>query len=260
MLKIAVLGACGQMGLEIIRSVIKEEGLELTEALDVNNIGQDVGLLAGIGEIGIKVKPVDKIDNPDVLIDFTNAKSFRSNMENILGKGINVVSGSTGLSNEELISYGELAKEKSVTLFLAPNFAIGAVLMMKFATEAAKYIKDIEVIEYHHDKKLDAPSGTAKKTLEDMAAVRGEKIQGHPEEFETVKGSRGGEYKGMRVHSIRLPGYVASQEVIFGTLGQTLKIRHDSISRESFMPGIMMTCKKIKNLEKGLIYGLEKIL
>ena len=149
MLKIAVLGACGQMGLEIIRSVIKEEDLELTEALDVNNIGQDVGLLAGIGEIGIKVKPVDKIDNPDVLIDFTNAKSFRSNMENILGKGINVVSGSTGLSNEELISYGELAKEKSVTLFLAPNFAIGAVLMMKFATEAAKYIKDIEVIEYH---------------------------------------------------------------------------------------------------------------
>ena len=93
-----------------------------------------------------------------------------------------------------------------------------------------------------------------------MAEVRGRKIQGHPEEFETIQGSRGGEYKGMRVHSIRIPGYVASQEVIFGTLGQTLSIRHDSISRKSFMPGIMMACKKVKNLEKGLIYGLEKIM
>ena len=181
-------------------------------------------------------------------------------METILKKKINVVSGSTGMSDDELNSYGEIALENEVTLFLAPNYAIGAVLMMKFAKEAAKYIKDIEVLEYHHDQKLDAPSGTAKKTLDDMASVRGIKVQGHPEEFETIEGSRGGEYKGMRVHSIRLPGYVASQEVIFGTFGQTLTIRHDSISRESFMPGIMMACKKIKSLKKGLVFGLEEIL
>lgn len=260
MLKVAVLGACGKMGLEIVRSVVKEEGLELTEAIDISNIGQDIGYLAGIGELNIKVNSIEKLSKVDVLIDFTNAKSVRSNMTNILNKGINVVSGSTGLTDEELTSYGNIAKENSVTLFLAPNFAIGAVLMMKFAKEAAKYIKDIEVIEYHHDQKLDAPSGTAKKTLDDMAAVRGEKFQGHPEEFETIEGSRGGEYKGMRIHSLRLPGYVASQEVIFGALGQTLKIRHDSISRESFMPGIMMACKEINNLEKGLIFGLESIL
>lgn len=260
MLEVAVLGACGKMGLEIVRSLVKEEGLKLTEAIDISNFGEDIGLLAGIGELGIKVKSAEEIGDPDVLIDFTNAKSFRANMANILEKGINVVSGSTGLSNEELNSYGEIAKENSATLFLAPNYAIGAVLMMKFAKEAAKYIKDIEVIEYHHDQKLDAPSGTAKKTLDDMAEVRGEKLQGHPEEFETIVGSRGGEYKGMRVHSIRLPGFVASQEVIFGTLGQTLKIRHDSVSRESFMPGIMMVCKKVNGLEKGLIYGLENIL
>ncbi len=260
MLKVAVLGACGKMGLEIVRSVIKEEGLELTEAIDITNFGYDIGLLAGIGDQGVKVKSINELTNPDILIDFTNATSFRANMETILKKKINVVSGSTGMSDDELNSYGEIALENEVTLFLAPNYAIGAVLMMKFAKEAAKYIKDIEVLEYHHDQKLDAPSGTAKKTLDDMASVRGIKVQGHPEEFETIEGSRGGEYKGMRVHSIRLPGYVASQEVIFGTLGQTLTIRHDSISRESFMPGIMMACKKIKSLKKGLVFGLEEIL
>lgn len=260
MLKVAVLGACGKMGLEIIRSVVKEEGLELTEAVDITNFSKDIGILAGLGELGIKVKPLEDLGKPEILIDFTNGASFRASMPAILGKGINVVSGSTGLSDEELISFGNLAKENGCTLFLAPNFAIGAVLMMNFAKEAAKYIKDIEVIEYHHDQKLDAPSGTAKKTLDDMAEVRGVKLQGHPEEFETIEGSRGGEYKGMRVHSIRLPGYVASQEVIFGTLGQTLTIRHDSISRESFMPGIMMACKKIGSLEKGLVFGLENIM
>jgi len=259
-LKVAVLGACGRMGLEIIRSVVKEDGLELTEAIDITNFGEDIGILAGIGQLDVQVKPIEKLSKPDVLIDFTNAASFRKNMTGILEKGINVVSGSTGLKDEELESYGKIAKENSATLFLAPNYAIGAVLMMKFAQEAAKYIKDIEVIEYHHDQKLDAPSGTAKKTLDDMAMVRGEKVQGHPEEFETIENSRGGEYKGMRIHSVRVPGYVASQEVIFGALGQTLKIRHDSISRESFMPGIMLVCKKVNELEKGLVYGLEKVM
>lgn len=260
MLKVAVLGASGKMGLEIIKAVVREEGLELTEALDISNAGIDVGILAGVGELGVKIKNPQEFGKPDVLIDFTNAESFRKNMANILAKGINVVSGSTGLSTDELNSFGNIAADYNTTLFLAPNFAIGAVLMMKFAKEAAAYIKDIEVIEYHHDQKLDAPSGTAKKTLDDMAEVRGTKAQGHPEEFETITSSRGGEYKGMRVHSVRIPGYVASQEVIFGTLGQTLTIRHDSISRESFMPGIMMACKKVNSLEKGLVYGLEKIM
>ncbi len=259
-IKVAVLGASGKMGLELVRAVSQAEGFLLTDAIDLANEGQDVGLLAGIGANGIKIKPLDQLGNPDLLIDFTNAAAFRASMETILKKNINVVSGSTGLSNEELAHYGKLARENNVTLFLAPNFAIGAVLMMKFAKEAAAYMADIEVIEYHHDQKLDAPSGTAKKTLDDMALVRGEKAQGHPQEFETIEGARGGNYKGMRVHSIRLPGYVASQEVIFGSQGQTLTVRHDSISRESFMPGVLLACRKIKELEKGLVYGLEEIL
>lgn len=259
-IKVGVLGASGKMGLEIIRAISREEDFTLTDAIDIANQGQDIGLLAGLEPNGIKVKGVDQIGQPDILIDFTNAAGFRACVGNILRKKINVVSGSTGLSDQELADYGTLAKENDVSLFLAPNFAIGAVLMMKFAKEAAAYMTDIEVIEYHHDQKLDAPSGTAKKTLDDMASVRGEKLQGHPEEFETIKSARGGDYKGMRVHSVRLPGFVASQEVIFGSLGQSLTVRHDSISRESFMPGLILACRKVKELEKGLTYGLEEIL
>lgn len=259
-IKLAVLGASGKMGLEVVRAVSQAKDFILTDAIDVANEGQDVGLLAGIAANDIKIKTLDQLGQPDVLVDFTNAAAFRASMETILKKNINVVSGSTGLSSEEIAHYGNIAKENKVTLFLAPNFAIGAVLMMKFAKEAAAYMSDIEVIEYHHDQKLDAPSGTAKKTLDDMALVRGEKIQGHPQEFETIEGARGGNYKGMRVHSVRLPGYVASQEVIFGSQGQTLTVRHDSISRESFMPGALLACRKIKELRTGLIYGLEQIL
>ena len=131
--------------------------------------------------------------------------------------------------------------------------------MMQFAEQAAKYLPDVEVIELHHDQKLDAPSGTAVTTLKRMAAVRGEKIQGNPAEYEKIAGSRGGNYAGMHVHSVRLPGYVAHQEVIFGGIGQTLTIRHDSISRESFMPGVMLAVKKVVTF-KGLVRDLDSIM
>ena len=263
MVKVAILGAAGKMGLEIVRAVFREKDFLLTAAIDIGQQGQDIGLLAGLGPLGVPVAGLEilqTMEKPDVLIDFTNAESFRKTMPLILEKGISVVSGSTGLSEEEMAAFGKLAAENGATLFIAPNFAIGAVLMMQFAKEAARYIDNVEIIEYHHDQKLDAPSGTAKKTLEDISQVRKEKMQGNPKEFETIPASRGGQYQGMRVHSIRVPGYVASQEVIFGTLGQTLTIRHDSISRESFMPGIVLACKKINSLENGLVYGLEKIM
>lgn len=260
MIKVGVLGACGKMGLEIVKTVQNDRKLELVKAFDRSKFGEDIGIVAGIGETGVLVSELEGLDQVDVIIDFTNAAGFRANVPEILKNKVSVVTGSTGLKDEELAEYGEMAKENGVTLFFAPNYAIGAVLMMKFAKEAAKFIDDVEIIEFHHDNKLDAPSGTAKKTLEDIAKVRAEKQQGNPEEFETIESSRGGEYQGMRVHSVRTPGFVASQEVIFGTLGQTLTIRHDSISRESFMPGIAMACKKIVTLENGLIYGLETIM
>ena len=145
-------------------------------------------------------------------------------------------------------------------MFVSPNFALGAVLMMDFAARAAKYFPHVEVIELHHDQKKDAPSGTAIKTLEMMAAEREKVQQGQADEMEKIPGSRGGEYEGMRVHSVRLPGYVAHQEVIFGGKGQTLTIRHDSMSRESFVAGLLLSIRSIQDLTPGLVYGLENIL
>ncbi|NLW23876.1 MAG: 4-hydroxy-tetrahydrodipicolinate reductase, partial [Clostridia bacterium] len=156
-------------------------------------------------------------------------------------------------------NFDKLAKEENVGLFVAPNFAIGAILMMRFAREAAKYFPHVEIIELHHDQKLDAPSGTAIKTLEEIAKVRQEFRQGHEQEYEKIAGARGGDFQGMRVHSIRLPGLIAHQEVILGGIGQTLSIKHDSLSRECFMPGIMLAIKKVISW-KGLVSGLENIL
>jgi 4-hydroxy-tetrahydrodipicolinate reductase len=153
----------------------------------------------------------------------------------------------------------ELCKTHKVNALIAPNFAIGAILMMKMAQEAAKFLPHVEIIELHHDQKLDAPSGTATRTAALITEIRGEMKQGHPQETEKLPGARGADYAGIRIHSVRLPGYVAHQEVIFGGLGQTLTIRHDSISRESFMPGVVLACKRVLDAE-GLVYGLENIM
>jgi 4-hydroxy-tetrahydrodipicolinate reductase len=142
---------------------------------------------------------------------------------------------------------------------IVPNFAVGAVLMMKFAKMAAKYFADVDIIEKHHDGKLDAPSGTAIKTAELIRENRVPKKQGHPDEKETLPGARGADLDGIRLHSVRLPGLVAHQEVIFGSPGQTLTIKHDSINRTSFMAGIRLSIEKVMET-KGLTYGLENIL
>ena len=184
---------------------------------------------------------------------------LRKNAMTAIKLGVSPVIGTTGLSEEAKNEIKKLAEEKKVPVFIAPNFAIGAVLMMLMARQAAKYLPDVEIIELHHDKKLDAPSGTAVQTAQLIQEVREAHKQGHPDEKEKMTGARGAEYEGIRIHSVRLPGYVAHQEVIFGGLGQTLTIRHDSLDRESFMPGVVLACKKVRALS-GLTVGLEKIL
>ena len=151
------------------------------------------------------------------------------------------------------------AVKPDVVVDFVPNFALGAVVMIKLATEAAKYFKDVEIIEKHHDQKLDAPSGTAILTAQKIGEVREAHKQGHPNERETLAGSRGGDIDGIRIHSMRLQGYVASQEVVFGSQGETLKIINDTINRECYMPGVAMACKKIGS-RQGLVYGLDQIL
>lgn len=263
MIRVGVMGAGGRMGREICKSVVAEEGLELVAAFDRSYQGMEIGALIGMPVEGVLVETdLDKLLDTvaiDVMIDFTVADAMRVNVPKVLKKGIAVVTGTTGLSPEERAEMGKIAEEHNTSMFHAANFAIGAVLMMKFAAEAAKYMPHVEVIELHHDKKLDAPSGTAVTTLAKIAQNRAPMQQGMADEYEKIEGARGGEYEGMRVHSVRLPGYVASQEVIFGGLGQTLTIRHDSISRESFMPGIMLAAKKVQGW-KGLLEDLENIM
>ena len=263
MIRVGVMGACGRMGREICRTVVDDPELELVAAFDREYQGMEIGALIGRPVEGVLVETdLQKLLGSiaiDVMIDFTVADAMRVNVPQVLEKGIAVVAGTTGLSAEERAEMGKLAEAHQTGMFHAANFAIGAVLMMKFAAEAAKYMPYAEVIELHHDKKLDAPSGTAVTTLAKIAENRPALKQGMENEYEKIAGARGGEYEGMRVHSVRLPGFVASQEVSFGGLGQTLTIRHDSISRESFMPGIALAAKKVKGWT-GLVEDLENIL
>jgi 4-hydroxy-tetrahydrodipicolinate reductase len=195
-----------------------------------------------------------------VIVDFTRPEVVMNNLRQTLVMGISAVVGTTGFTPENLAELDNLAKENHCGVLIAPNFSVGAVLMMKLATEAIRYMPKAEIIELHHDQKLDAPSGTASLTAERLAAARGGFIQqGHPDEKEKWPGARGAAHEGIHVHSVRLPGYVAHQEVLFGGLGETLTIRHDSLSRESFMPGVLMACRKMGG-RIGLLYGLEHLM
>lgn len=263
MIKVVVSGAAGRMGREVVRAVSKTPGMTVVGAVDVGHNGEDAGSLAGIGPLGVVVRRdlenVLKETRADVMVDFTTAKAAPQNVRNAVACGVRPVVGTTGIPPDELHELEELSKGKGVGGVIAPNFAIGAVLMMHFAGIAARYLPAAEVIELHHNQKLDAPSGTALKTAEIIATNRGDAKVEDSTEIEKLSGARGGTLNDIHVHSIRLPGLVAHQEVIFGGLGQTLSIRHDSISRESFMPGVIMGIKKVMELEQ-IVFGLDNLI
>lgn len=263
-MKILVSGAAGRMGREVLRAVRESEGLELVGAVDPLAEGEDAGDLAGSKQWGVTVhaglEEAILACHPDVMVDFSVPSCVMANIRIALKHRVSPVVGTTGLTEQDLQETDQLAKSASVGAFIAPNFAIGAVLMMEFATKAARYLPDAEIIEFHHEKKLDAPSGTAVLTARKMAEARQQSPTPSPAgSFEKIPGSRGGELEGVRIHSVRLSGYVAHQEVIFGGLGQTLVIRHDSIDRRSFMPGVILAIRKVRDLD-GLTHGLEKLL
>ena len=262
MTKVIVNGACGRMGRTVLNAVWTDEELELAGAVDIKG-GMDIGELIGTAKTGIIVGESLQtvIDNvkPDVMVDFTRPDVVFKNACTAIENHVSPVIGTTGLSDESKDKLNELALKNDTPAFIAANFAIGAVLMMMMAKEAAKYLPNVEIIELHHDQKLDAPSGTAITTAEMISEVRKPMKQGHPDETEKLTGARGAQINGIPIHSVRLPGYVAHQEVIFGGLGQTLTIRHDSIDRTSFMPGVLLACKKIRGL-KGLVRNLDKIM
>jgi 4-hydroxy-tetrahydrodipicolinate reductase len=252
------------MGRNVVKAVYDDAQTELAGAIDLHNIGEDAGELAGAGTLGVKItqalEETLRASGAEVLVDFTRAESAFENAVTALHSGVSPVIGTTGMNGEQVAAIKRLAEERGIGAFIAPNFAIGAVLMMLFARQAAKYMPDVEVIEFHHEKKIDAPSGTAMRTLELILEGRGEGRAVRPSQEEIkIEAARGGEVDGVRVHSVRLPGYVAHQECIFGGLGQTLTIRHDSIDRVSFMPGVVLACRKVRDLQ-GLVIGLEHLL
>ncbi len=264
MIRVLVTGALGKMGREVCKSVWNSDDLQLVGAVDARGEEQDVGDLIGAGETGVLVRnnleEELKLKTPDVLVDFTAPEAAADNVKAALRRGVRPVVGTTGMSGEEIKEIIEMAGRLKIGGVIAPNFAIGAVLMIQFASQAAKYFPHVEIIELHHDQKRDAPSGTALKTAQALLEARGDFQQGLITEVEKLPGARGGRFDGgIRLHSVRLPGLVAHQEVIFGGLGQTLTIRHDSISRESFMPGVLLAVRKAMTLEK-VVYGLEKII
>ena len=242
-IRVLVNGAKGLMGQEVVKAVTVASDLELVDQTD---LGDD--LIARI-----------KASQAQAVVDFTTAAVAFENTRKILEAGVHPVVGTSGLLAEQVVKLQQLAQDKGIGGLIAPNFAIGAVLLMKYAQDAAKYLPDVEVIELHHNRKADAPSGTAVKTAQLIAEARQEIPKALVEEKELFEGARGSEVHGLRVHSLRLPGLVAHQEVIFGGTGETLTIRHDSIHRESFMPGVCLACRKVIGTQQ-LFYGLEHLL
>lgn len=254
MIKVAVAGFLGKMGQTVVNMVVAQEDFELVALYDP--FAKD-GIANGAPVFNQKEDVLSA--HPDVWIDFTTPKSAVENTEFALENGIRPVVGTTGFSEKDIERLSALSKEKKIGGLIAPNFAVGAVLMMEFAQKAAKYFPDVEIIELHHDNKLDAPSGTAIKTAELISQVRRPKQQGATNEEELIKGARGAEFDGMRIHSVRLPGLIAHQQVQFGAVGEGLTIRHDSYDRESFMNGVALGARKVMGIEV-LVYGLENLL
>jgi 4-hydroxy-tetrahydrodipicolinate reductase len=245
MINVAVLGARGRMGSEVVKAVEATDGLALVAALD---LGDSLEQLKGSAA--------------HVVVDFTTPDSVMSNLEFLINNGINVVVGTTGFDDAKLATVkGWLAQNPSVGVLIAPNFAIGAVLMMEFAEKAARYFESAEIIELHHPAKVDAPSGTAARTAELMSAARKAAGLGAMPDATTtaLDGARGAIVGEIPVHSVRARGLVAHQEVLFGGLGESLTIRHDSIDRAGFMPGVVLGVRKIVNTP-GLTHGLDKFM
>lgn len=256
MIKVVVTGAAGKMGKEVCRAVMADNSVELVGIVDRPSSEIDRKDIRSLARLDIQdsLPELLKEVKADVLVDFTNAAAVLANVSAAVGAGMHAVIGTTGISENDLSEIEELAKKRNI--LLAPNFAIGAVLMMKFSETAAGYAERAEIIELHHDKKADAPSGTARMTAELMSGrLEPKPIVGE----EKVTGVRGGLVGNIQVHSVRLPGLVAHQEVLFGFQGQTLTIRHDSTDRTSFMPGVILAVKKIADFP-GFTYGLDKIL
>ena len=249
-----VISGSGHMGRQVALAAAADPATEPRAFIDALGEGDDCEGLPLYREAG----PALDAHQPEVVVDFSNAAWTPVLARAALERGVRLVIGTTGLPADFLGELREEAAARKLGVVVAPNFAIGAVLLMHFARQAARFFDHAEIIELHHAGKVDAPSGTAKATAEQMAAARGEPFQRVEAEVQTVPGTRGGEVGGVTLHSVRLPGLVAHQEVLLGGLGQTLTLRHDSTGRDSFMPGVLAAVKAVREAE-GLVVGLDEL-
>jgi 4-hydroxy-tetrahydrodipicolinate reductase len=251
------------MGREVVKMVLGDPELELVAATYRGNERIDAGTLVGLNPSGVylsnDLEQAFADHKPDVVVDFTVPQAAKQNIDVAIHYGVRPVVGATGFNEQEVAALDKLCRERGIGGLIAPNFSIGAILMMRFAAQAAKYFPHLEIIEYHGDQKLDAPSGTSIKTAELIAQNREEIRQGNPNEEEVLEGARGGLYNGFRIHSVRLPGIFAQQEVIMASYCQSLKIRHDSYERAAYMPGVNIGVKKVMTYT-GLVYGFDHFI
>ena len=259
-IKVVVYGASGRVGQEVVKAVCQDPELQLVGAVDIKVSADSLSLPDGSGTVPFSAD-LDSIlgsCQPDVVVDFTVAKASMPAVGTYAKHGVNMVIGTTGFSADDLTEMQKYAEAKEIGIMVAPNFALGAVLMMHLAKIAGKYLNHAEIIELHHDRKVDAPSGTSQMTARSMAEARGKPFLPPAVPGEDSP-SRGKEVEGIHIHSVRLPGLMAHQEVILGSDGQTLRIRHDQISREAFMPGVLLAVKTVVK-RPGFIYGLDNLL
>ena len=266
---VVVNGACGKMGREVIKAVAAAEDMTLVAAIDKNPavLGEDIGEIAGCGPVEIPVTPdleaalvQAQSEGFAAMIDFTHPSTIYNSVRAAIAYGVRPVVGTTGLTEAQIKDLAEFAEKASIGCLIIPNFAIGVVLMQQAAQQAAQYFEHVEIIELHHNQKADAPSGTAIQTAQMLSAPDKTFNPAQVEETEHLTGARGSSTDdGIRIHSVRLPGLIAHQEVIFGSPGQIYTLRHDTSDRACYMPGVLLAVRRVMPL-KSLIYGLDKIL
>ncbi len=258
-IKVVVQGISGRMGQEVLKALTGEPDMEPIGGVDLQGDSGPIALPDGSGTIPFSTDLESSIADADVVVDFTNADGALSVIRTAPARKVNLVIGSTGIQRAAIDEADSLAREHGVGIVIAPNFAMGAVLMIHLAKVASRFFDYADLTEMHHEAKIDAPSGTALAIAKAASEGKGEAFKVPAAEEELVRGTRGGTTEGVTIHSARMPGRMAHHELVFGALGQTLTIRHDSINRESFMPGVMMTIRHVVT-SPGLTVGLDKIM
>jgi 4-hydroxy-tetrahydrodipicolinate reductase len=260
-IRVVINGAFGRMGQEITKAVVCEPGLKAVGAVEKEvtqqylPLTETLELIALSSDLGSLLRSCDA----DVVVDFTEAEASMAAARTALKQRVNMVIGTTGLSQENLTEIEKLCRVHKVGAVVAPNFSLGAAVMIHLARLAARFFDHAEIIEMHHDKKADAPSGTAIATAGAMSQARGKPFVYPKVAHQVLRNTRGGKMDGIAIHSLRLPGFMAGQEVVLSGVGETLSLRHNAISRECYVPGVVLAIKEVTK-RKGLTYGLDALL